>query len=393
MEEVFEIDRRLYRSVRNNANKLIEKTKSDHYISLINDNKKSRKPLFSTLNNLLGKPQDVVHPRGPDLEVANNFSNYFIDKISKIRSELSPTESNEPQDEPFYGNKFHLFRNLTELELKKIILSSKPSSCVLDKIPTRFMILILNYLLPLLTAIINSSLGCGVVPECLKHAVIKPLLKKPSINPEVLKNYRPVSNLPFLSKILEKVVKIQLLKHLETNKLIYKYQSAYRSSHSTKTDLNHVLNTNRSGVDDGNVAMLVLLDLSAAFDALDHKKILDRLELVYGLSSTVLGWFSSYLIVLVRKSFSKSASLYCCVPQGSVHGPILFCTFTKPLGNLLRRHDKPHITFTQMIPRSSTFLNQTMSVKPNLLLPHGSLYQTCEILDGHQHVKTKFGQD
>ncbi|KAK6165095.1 hypothetical protein SNE40_023654 [Patella caerulea] len=202
-----ETNRHIFKSARNNTNKLIDKTKSEHYINHINDNKQNPKVLFSTLNYLLGKPQDVVLPRGSDSEVANNFGNYFIEKISKIRLELSPTGTDECLDRSYDGNTFASFHKVTESELKDIILSSKPTSCELDKIPTRFLLLILDNLLPVLTVIVNSSLNCGVVPDCFKQAVIKPLLKKPSMNPEVLKNYRPVSNLPFLSKVLEKVVK------------------------------------------------------------------------------------------------------------------------------------------------------------------------------------------
>ncbi|KAK6175738.1 hypothetical protein SNE40_014131 [Patella caerulea] len=326
---------------------MIKNAKSDHINTIINNNQQNPRVLFSTLNKLLGKSQDVILPRGEESDVANKFCEYFTDKINKIRSALIPETDENQQVNTFQGKPFTSFKEVTEDELMKIILSSKPTSCVLDPIPTSFMLKILDALLPILTAIINNSLNSGFVPQPFKHALIKPLLKKPSLESEVLKNYRPVSNLPFISKILEKVVKIQLVEHMQNHSLMYEYQSAYRNNHSTETALNHVFNTIRSGVDQGSIAMLVLLDLSAAFDTLDHSRILNRLESEYGISGLVLNWFSSYLIgrtqaVMVNSSFSNTVDLACGVPQGSVLGPIIFCMYTKSLSNLLIKKDLNH---------------------------------------------------
>ena len=127
----------------------------------------------------------------------------------------------------------------------------------------------------------------------LKTAIVKPLLKKPSLDKNLLKNYRPISNLPFLSKILEKVVLHKLLSHLQENNLSNPFQSAYRAGCSTETVLLRIVNDILSALDNDNISVLLLLDLSAAFDALDHQILLSRLNSVFGIQSTALQWFHS----------------------------------------------------------------------------------------------------
>ena len=113
-------------------------------------------------------------------------------------------------------------------------------------------------------------------------------MKKPSLDKNLLKNYRPISNLPFLSKILEKVVLHKLLSHLQENNLSNPFQSAYRTGHSTETVLLRTVNDILSALDNDNISVLVLLDLSAAFDTSDHQILLSRLNSVFGIQSLLL---------------------------------------------------------------------------------------------------------
>ena len=167
------------------------------------------------------------------------------------------------------------FEPATDEFVLKIINSASAKSCELDPIPTTLLYENLDILL---LTIINTSLTTGIVPHDLKTAVVKPLLKKPLLDKNLLKNYRPISNLPFLSKILEKVVLHKLLSHLQENNLSNPFQSAYRAGHSTETVLLRIVNDILSALDNDNISVLLLLDLSAAFDTIDHRILLSRLN-------------------------------------------------------------------------------------------------------------------
>ena len=123
----------------------------------------------------------------------------------------------------------------SEEEVREIIQKSPNKSCELDPIPTWLLKDCLDELLPLITDIVNTSMKAGSVPKDFKSARIRPLLKKSGLDPNLLKNYRPVSNLPFISKVLEKVVDKRLERHLTDNKLHEGFQSAYRKFHLTES--------------------------------------------------------------------------------------------------------------------------------------------------------------
>ena len=163
---------------------------------------------------------------------------------------------------------------LTETQLRDLIKSTPPKSCNLDPLPTWLLKDCLDDLLPVLLIIINTSMSSGVVPQPFKSSLILPLLKKSSLDPNVLSNYRPIANLPFVSKVLERIVADQLMFYVDSNHLLPANQSAYRNFHSTETILVKVFNDLLLAVDKGDEAVLLLLDYSAAFDTLDHTVLL-----------------------------------------------------------------------------------------------------------------------
>jgi hypothetical protein len=168
--------------------------------------------------------------------------------------------------------------------------------------------------LPILTAAINTSLNSAVVPPCLKTAIISPLLKKTGLDPDDLKNYRPISNLPFIGKVLEKIVAHQIVKHLDTHRLYDPFQSAYRGGHSIETVLLKIKSDVNAALDQGQGTILVQLDLSAAFDTIDHAILLDRLENYCGITGDAREWVRSYLedrtqTVVIGDTRSDPASL------------------------------------------------------------------------------------
>ena len=176
----------------------------------------------------------------------------------------------------------------------------------------------------------------GRFPAALKHALVTPLLKKPGLDPDDLANYRPVSNLPFLGKLIERAVHQQLMDHLADNHLLPPRQSAYRPNHSTETALLSIYNDLLLAADQNNASALLLLDLSAAFDTLDHQILLARLANHCGIRGTANDWFRSFLAdrtqsVCLNGCSSARVLVPSGVPQGSVLGGPLFIILTSTL--------------------------------------------------------------
>jgi hypothetical protein len=183
-----------------------------------------------------------------------------------------------------------------------------------------------------------------VVPTSFKGAIVRPLLKKPGLDKDIPKNYRPVSNFPFISKVLEKVVERRLENHLASNYLHDRVQSTYHAGHSTETALLRVHHDITCALDKNRCAVLVMLNLSAAFDVIDHTILRKRLEYSFGISGGVLQWLLSYLQdrtqrIAIGSVLSNEFHLQCGVPQGSLLGPKLYCIFSKPIAAICRRHN------------------------------------------------------
>src|SRR6218665_2574952 len=212
-----------------------------------------------------------------------------------------------------------------------------------DPLPTWLLKECAATIAPFITQLINSSISTGRVPTIFKIATITPLLKKPGLDTADVRSHRPISNLSVLSKMLERVVSKQLVNYLNINELFPDRQSAYRAFHSTETVLADILSDILLAIDSGNFSLLSLMDLSAAFDTVDHDILLQRLHLSFGLSSTVLEWMTSYLTdrqQCVRHAGSSSTTtiLTCGVPQGSVLGPILLLLCTADLLTIIAKH-------------------------------------------------------
>eukprot|EP00057_Strongylocentrotus_purpuratus_P003147 XP_003726023.1 PREDICTED: RNA-directed DNA polymerase from mobile element jockey-like [Strongylocentrotus purpuratus] len=236
------------------------------------------------------------------------------------------------------------FNPVSQEDVLKIIKSSKVKSCMSDPIPAQVFRQCMEELLPAITDITNQSLQSGVFPEALKSSVIIPTLKKPSLDPDCLRNYRPISNLPYLGKIIERVACQQLMTYLRDNALLASRQSAYRPSFSVETALTRVQDDLLKILDDGNEAMLVLLDLSSAFDTVDHSILLKRLSASFGITGAVKTWLASYLEgreqrVLIDGKTSSSEVIRWGVPQGSVIGPLLFICYTTLLQSIAEHHN------------------------------------------------------
>ena len=188
---------------------------------------------------------------------------------------------------------------------------------------------LIDVLAPLIMVIVNLSLSTGKMPDDYKNAVLIPLLNKIALDQDIFNNFRPISNLVYISKLIEKVVASRLHSHMTNNNLHEELQSSYRKFHSTETALTCLHDDILRSIDDNKSVILIMLDLSAAFDTVDHDVRLEKLKFGLGICGTALNWFKSYLSgrsqsVLINGTQSKPTSLVCGVPQGSVLGPILF---------------------------------------------------------------------
>ena len=216
--------------------------------------------------------------------------------------------------------------------------------------------------------IVNLSLSTGNVPVDYKNAVLIPLLKKISLEQEIFNNFRLISNLVYISKLIEKVIASRLHSHMTNNNLYEELQSSYRKFYSTETALTCVHNDILRAIDDNKSVLPIMLDLSTAFGIVDHDVLLERLKSGLGICGTALSWFKSYLsgrsqCVLINGTQSKPTALVCGVPQGSVLGPILFPMYRLPLGDIIKRHGMQFQIYAEDCQLYTTFgasdINQT----------------------------------
>ena len=195
-------------------------------------------------------------------------------------------------------------------------------------------------LLPSITTLINASIREDHFPSSLKCAIVTPILKKPSLDPNDPNNYRPVSNLSFISKILERCVYAQLYAHLQDHQLLPEKQSAYRRHHSTETAVLDVMSDVLMAANSGQATLLGLLDQSAAFDVIDHDILMERLDHSFGLTGHVLAWIRSYLIgrsqgLSFNGEYSTITPLICCLCSGFCAWSTIFpsCTWLQSSGS------------------------------------------------------------
>jgi len=184
---------------------------------------------------------------------------------------------------------------------------------------------------PVISHTCNLFLKSGIFPAQLKEARVLPLLKKPNLNPDDASCYRPISNLPYIYKLVERVVTRRFTARCDTFNLLPVHQSAYRPFQSTETDVLSVHNYLVRAVDNGQVSRLVLLDLSADFDTVDHQIRLSVLSNRFSVNSTAMNWFESYLTdrtqLFTHDDMQISSfPVDCSVPHGSVFGPMMMST-------------------------------------------------------------------
>ena len=181
----------------------------------------------------------------------------------------------------------------------------------------------------LIARLANLSFAEGCFPATFKHGIVTPLLKKPNLDRSLPGNYRPITNLNNISKIIERLFLARFQPHVTSSPNFNPLQSAYRKCHSTETALLNTLDHIYTAADNSQPTVLVSLDLSAAFDTIEHQTLLSRLHTSFGLAGSAHNWIRSYLhvrsqSVVVGRQKSSPTAVASGVPPGSVLGPLLF---------------------------------------------------------------------
>ena len=334
--------------------------KKDFYEASLNKNEYSYKKLFRICNNLLGRNQDLHLPTcNSNKELTNDFNTFLLIKLKKIRMDLICLKvqwglTNTPVTPPGMSDlpddiALRQFRQVHIGETTRYVMKTPSMGCELDPISTGLLKEVIHEISPILMDLINTSIQQGTFPMELKRALHWPLLKKATLDFMIKKNFRPVSNLAFSGKLIECIVAHQIISHIDQYDPMEEKQSAYRKLHSTETALLEVKTDTIKAMVNQEITCLMLLNLLAAFDTVDHTILLNRLDTTFGIRDTALKWIASYLTSRTQMvaigdldtnlgATSDPVTLTFGVPQGSVLGPILFTLYTIPLGKICKRH-------------------------------------------------------
>ena len=349
----YKSDWQVYRKLRNFVTKLNKKKKKLYYITKINNINNDSKTLWNILNNLMGK---TIRPTPSFLEldgnfltkpveIANHLNKYFKRKIDNLRNNMLPIDN----DLSYVSIKNKIMENkkckfefdtVSVMDVEIMLKKCKDKPAGVDDLDGKLLEPVADLIAPPICHIINQSLKEGLCPEKWKIAKITPLSKNVKL-PLSGPNSRPISLLPVLSKIMERVVYDQIKFYFSANNLNTDYQHAYREGHSTATALTQMTDDWLKEIEQKNLVGAVLLDFTAAFDIIDHGILLKKLE-CYGFTESAILWMKSYLTnrkqqVYFNGSYSEVGEISCGVPQGSCLGPLLYTIFTNDLPLVLER--------------------------------------------------------
>lgn len=266
-------------------------------------------------------------------EIANHFNKFFVDIGPKLASKLSSSNSNLPSFKSFMSLPIihtFTFTQIAVEDLNNIIKAFDAKTTVgCDGLSMKIIKLFDVNFISALVLIINQSLTSGIFPDGLKIAKILPIFKKGE--DYLLDNYRPISILPAISKLFERVAYNQLYHYFVYKKLLYFSQHGFRKLHSTETASLEFIDRIFQHLDKGKFPIAIFIDLSKAFDTIDHNILLHKLK-YYGIKNTELNWFTSYLsnrkqYVSFKSSSSSLLPISTGVPQGSILGPLLFIIY------------------------------------------------------------------
>jgi hypothetical protein len=325
-----------YKNYNSSLQQCIKSAEQKHYHKKLLDSQTHVKAKWQTINQILNRENLTNNPisftinQSPTSDIkiiAEAFNTYYINLGNNLAGKISKS-SISPYDtvKPVHYNSA-MFLPSSESEIAAIINNLKNNSSPgWDNIPNSVIKYAKNYISLPLSNIINCVINKGSFPDKLKIAKVIPCYK--SGDKSLITNYRPISILNSFSKIFEKVIVTRLKSFITKNNILYDYQFGFREKYSTNLALISYIDYITKSIDLGDKTMSVFIDLSKAFDTLNHEILIKKLNL-YGFRGNVLSLFNSYLSnrkqYVLHQNFKSSFQLINCgVPQGSILGPILF---------------------------------------------------------------------
>ena len=269
-----------------------------------------------------------------DFKIANGFANYFVNVTKSIKVNHEGIDDSTMIGPQAAHSLFMMPTSATEI--KTIVLEMKNTGPGWDGIPINIIKTCVDSISPLLEYIFNLSITTGIVPEGIKIARVTPIYK--SGKKTIFNNYRPISNLPLFSKILEKIVNKQLIYFLQRNNIFYDGQFGFRKNYSTEHALLHTVTAITNALDNSEYAITLFLDLQKAFDLVDHRLLIKKLHHL-GIRGIINDWLKSYLdnrkqYVQIGKTKSKYHNVCRGLPQGGTLAPTLFLLFINDIGKV-----------------------------------------------------------
>lgn len=325
-------DHNNYKNFRNKINKIIVYKKKKFYEDAFAKTKSNPKETWKHISALINRTNDtsknmvinynnVIHHNSQD--ISNIFNNYFsnlFNKSSIINSTFVSYIKNKPNET------FYIFPTNPNEIISIVSKFSNSNAKDIYNISNAFLKKIIEPLAHILSFLFNRSFEIGVFPDCLKKSKVVPIFKSGS--PQDITNYRPISIIPSIAKIIEKIMEIRLTSFFNKHKILTNQQFGFRKGRSTELALIAFLNDIYINRNNNQHTLAVFIDFSKAFDSINHQILIKKLEL-YGLKGLVLNWFRSYLSkrqqsVKINSTNSNFKYLDSGVPQGSILGPILF---------------------------------------------------------------------
>jgi hypothetical protein len=328
--------------------KLIKQNKASFFLDKISESKNPTKTSWDIINK--NRPSKKCVESGVSikinnsvisepLEVSNNFNNFFVNVHKTIDANSLPKHfSGFPLSAQKDCVLWHFPKIETQIVRKTLMKLQSKNSTGMDGLSVKMLKYCSDELVQPLTHIVNASLNDGIFPHEAKVAIVKPLFKKG--DPQLMENYRPISLLPAVSKVLEKIVCEIILNFLENNDLFFRNQFGFRKNKSTKLALIDFVQKSIDALEKGEVAVGCFVDLSKAFDCVDTAILIEKIAAL-GIGGVVLKWISSYLqnriqITSVKhkdlnkpssNTFSDPKIIQSGVPQGSILGPLFFLIY------------------------------------------------------------------